>query len=103
MTFMTVFDYGTYFVVTFIVSTVFASGGVGSAVALVPIFSMMELPLNLAKTIGLFINSASTIAASTINVRKGLVDFRFALPLVVSVLVATPLLISNDRQPGLPS
>ncbi|MGS2744141.1 sulfite exporter TauE/SafE family protein [Halomonas sp. LS-001] len=88
---MTVFDYGIYFVVTFIVSTVFASGGVGSAVALVPIFSMMGLPLNLAKTIGLFVNSASTIAASTINVRRGLVDFRFALPLVVSVLVATPI------------
>ena len=88
---MNIFDYGTYFVATFIVSTVFALGGVGSAVALVPVFLMMGLPLNPAKAVGLFVNSASTITASTINVRKRLVDFRFALPLVVSVLVATPI------------
>ena len=88
---MTLADYGLYAGVTLALSTVFAMGGVGSAVALVPVFHLMGLPLNLAKAIGLFVNSASTITASVMNARRGMLDFRFALPLVVAVLVATPI------------
>ena len=88
---MSLLEYGFYFAVTLGLSTVFAMGGVGSAIALVPTFSMLGMPLSLAKPIGLFVNTASTMTASVVNIRKGLVDFRFALPLVVSVLVATPI------------
>lgn len=83
--------YGIYFLVTLLLSTVFAMGGVGSAIALVPVFSLMGMPLNLAKTIGLFINSTSTITASVMNFFRGVLDFRFALPLVISILLATPI------------
>ena len=47
--------YATYFGLTLFFSTLFAMGGVGSAIALVPIFSgVMGIPLNLAKATGLF-------------------------------------------------
>lgn len=82
---------GLYFLITFVLATLFAMGGVGSAIALVPTLSMLGLPLNLAKPIGLFVNSASTITASVMNFRRGVLDVRFALPLVLAVIVATPV------------
>jgi len=83
--------YATYFILTLIFSTIFSMGGVGSAIGLVPIFTVMGMPLNLAKAIGLFINSASTITASIMNFFRGVLDFRFAMPLVISILIATPI------------
>ena len=88
---MTLAGYGLYAGLTLVLSTVFAMGGVGSAVALVPIFHLMGLPLNLAKAIGLFVNSASTVTASVMNARRGMLEIRFALPLVLAVLMATPV------------
>lgn len=81
---------GLYFLITFVLATLFAMGGVGSAIALVPTFSMLGMPLNLAKSIGLFINSASTITASVMNFRRGVLDVRFTLPLVIAAVIATP-------------
>ncbi|WP_292654235.1 sulfite exporter TauE/SafE family protein [Nitratifractor sp.] len=83
--------YGIYFLLTLGLSTLFAMGGVGSAIVLVPTFNMMGMPLNLAKAIGLFINSSSTITASVMNFFRGVLDIKFALPLVIAILLATPL------------
>ncbi|MEA1917579.1 MAG: sulfite exporter TauE/SafE family protein [Campylobacterota bacterium] len=83
--------YALYFVLTLSFSTLFAMGGVGSAIGLVPIFSMMDMSLNLAKATGLFINSASTITASFMNFYRGVLDIKFALPLIISVMIATPV------------
>ncbi|ADN08547.1 sulfite exporter TauE/SafE family protein [Sulfurimonas autotrophica] len=83
--------YVIYFFLTLALSTLFSMGGVGSAIGLVPIFSMMGMPLNLAKAIGLFINSASTITASIMNFFRGVLDVGFAIPLIVSIMIATPV------------
>ncbi len=80
-----------YFLITLGVSTFFAMGGVGSAVALVPIFDFMGLGFNLAKAIALFINTSTTVTATYMNFRRGVLDVRFALPLVVSSLITAPL------------
>jgi len=84
-------DYIAYFFITLLISTFFALGGLGSAAALVPIFDMMGMPLNLAKAIGLFINSASTITASFMNILRKSLDIGFAIPLVVSIMISTPM------------
>jgi len=83
--------YATYFFLTLGLSTLFSMGGVGSAIGLVPIFSMMDMPINLAKAIGLFINSASTITASLMNFFRGVLDIKFAIPLIISIVIATPV------------
>lgn len=83
--------YVIYFFLTLVFSTIFSMGGVGSAIGLVPIFTVMGMPLNLAKAIGLFINSASTITASIMNFFRGVLDIKFAMPLVISILIATPI------------
>ena len=88
---MNVGDYGLYFGLTLVLSTLFAMGGVGSAIALVPSFSMLGLAIDFAKALGLFVNMASTVTASVMNFRRGVLDIGFALPLVLTVLVATPI------------
>ncbi len=88
---MDLLHYGIYFLLTLLLSTLFSMGGVGSAIGLVPIFTMMGMPFNLAKAIGLFINSSSTITASIMNYFRGVLDIKFALPLVISILIATPI------------
>lgn len=84
-------DYSLYFGLTLVLSTLFAMGGVGSAIALVPGLSMTGVAFDLARAMGLFVNTASTISASVTHFRNGVLDFRFALPLVISILVATPI------------
>jgi len=84
-------EYLTYFALTLFFSTLFAMGGIGSAIALVPIFSLMGLPLNLAKAIGLFINTSSTLVASIMNLRRGVLEVRHTLPLIISILLSTPV------------
>ncbi len=86
-----IIQYGIYFFLTLGLSTLFSMGGVGSAIGLVPIFSMMDMPINLAKAVGLFINSASTITASLMNFFRGVLDIKFATPLIISVMITTPI------------
>ncbi len=83
--------YIEYFSITLFVSSFFAMGGVGSAVALVPIFDFLGLGFNLAKAIALFINTSTTVTASIMNLKRGVLDARFAFPLVISSMLVSPL------------
>jgi len=84
-------QYLEYFFITLFVSSFFAMGGVGSAVALVPIFDFLGLGFNIAKTIALFINTATTVTASIMNLKRGVLDVKFAFPLVVASMLTAPL------------
>lgn len=81
--------YLTSFVVTLFFSALFATGGVGSAIVLIPVLSLMGVGFDLAKASGLFVNTVTTSTASIINYRKGFVDFRGTFPfLLVSAAIA---------------
>lgn len=80
-----------YFALTFLLSTLFAMGGVGSAIGLVPMLETTGLPLAMARALGLFVNTTSTAVAAAVHLSSGLLNLRGAWPLVVSVLVATPI------------
>lgn len=84
-------DYILYFILTLGFSTLFSMGGIGAAVALVPIFSVTGMSINLAKAIGLFINTSSTVAASVMNYKRGVLNVKATVPLIVAILLATPL------------
>ncbi len=83
--------YVEYFFITLFLSSFFAMGGVGSAVALVPIFDFLGLGFNAAKAIALFVNTSTTITASLMNLKRGVLDIRFALPLVISSMLLSPV------------
>jgi len=84
-------EYLLYFVITLFFSTFFAMGGVGSAIALVSVFPMLGQSFNLSRALALFINTSSTLSASVMNFYRGVLDFKFAMPLVIAVLISTPI------------
>ena len=88
---MDVITYLEYFSITLVVSSFFALGGVGAAVALIPIFDFLGLGFNLAKTIALFINTSTTITATIMNLKRGVLDIKFAFPLIISSLLFAPI------------
>lgn len=79
------------FFITFFLSAFFSLGGIGSATALVPIMDMMGFSFNFAKSIALFVNTATTITASVMNIKRKVLDFKFALPLVISLVISAPI------------
>ena len=62
--------YVEVFFITLFLSTFFAMGGVGSAVALVPILHFLGVNFNLSKAIGLFVNTSTTITATIMNIKR---------------------------------
>ena len=80
-------EYTLYFIVTTLLSTIFAIAGLGSAVALVPSLNIVGLSFDLARVSGLFVNSITTITTSILNLKKQLFDIKFVAPLVLSSVI----------------
>jgi uncharacterized membrane protein YfcA len=72
-------------------SFVFALGGVGAAVALVPVLHWFGLPLLIAKPTGLLVNTLSMTGASVHNIRAKKLDFRLGVPIIISSFLLAPL------------
>jgi len=83
--------YVEVFFIVLALSTFFALGGVGSAVALVPILHMLGINFNLSKAIGLFVNTSTTITATIMNLKRKVLDIKFALPLALSLVITAPI------------
>lgn len=77
-------EYFLYFVFTVLLSTFFATAGLGSAVALVPLLNMMGVNFDIARASGLFVNFVSTVTASFYNLKKDFFDIKFVVSLVIS-------------------
>jgi uncharacterized membrane protein YfcA len=84
-------DYALYFFITALLSTLFAIGGAGSGIALIPVLHMLGIPFNLAKAVGLFVGFTTTFTSTVMNFRRKVLDIRFALPLAATLLVFAPV------------
>lgn len=78
-------------IVAFLTTFVFGLGGLGSAVALVPILVFIGVPFPIARSTGLFTNFISTASITAHNVRHGKVNYRLALPVVITSILFAPL------------
>ena len=58
------------FFISLILSSLFAIGGMGSAIALIPVLHFIGIEFNFAKVIGLFVNTATTITSTIINIKR---------------------------------
>ena len=74
----------------FLLSFVFGLGGLGSAVALIPVLTFMGVPFPLARSAGLFTNFVATASATLHNLRSGSVDFKVAVPVVIASALVAP-------------
>ncbi len=71
------------FIISFFASFVFALGGIGAAIILIPILVWMGIPINTAKPVGLFYNTVSLTGASIHNIKNKLLDFKLGIPIIV--------------------
>jgi len=78
-------------ILSFVFSFIFALGGVGSAIALVPILHWLGFPLNQVKPTCLFINTLSMVGATISNIKAKKVDFKIGLPIILSSTIIAPV------------
>jgi len=78
-------------VLSFGFSFLFALGGVGAAIALVPVMHALGIPLNEARPTGLFVNTVSLSGASWDNIRNHRLDFRLGLPIIITSAITAPI------------
>ncbi len=75
------------FGISMVAAFIFALGGVGAAIVLIPILVMMGIPVNIAKPVGLFFNTVSLSSASVNNIRNKRLDFKIGIPIIISSFV----------------
>jgi len=84
-------EYLLYFFLTALLSTLFAMGGTGAGIAVIPVLHMVGIDFNLAKAVGLFVGFMTTLTSTVMNFRRKVLDIRFALPLAGTLLLFAPL------------
>ncbi len=72
------------FFIAFIAAFLFALGGVGAAIILIPILVSLGIPVNTAKPVGLFYNTISLAGASVNNIRNKRLDLKAGIPIIIS-------------------
>ncbi len=77
--------------VAFALAFVFGLGGMGSAIALIPMLVFLGIPFAMARTAGLFVNFLTTLSINFHNIRKRLVRYKIAIPLTVSSVAMAPV------------
>ncbi len=76
---------------SFVLSFIFALGGVGSALVLIPVLSWFGLPFAQARSIGLFVNGVSMAGATWSNIRQKRLDYRLGLPIIIPSILLAPI------------
>lgn len=84
-------DYLLYFGLTLLLSALFAMGGAGAGIAVIPVLHMLGIEFNLAKAVGLFVGFTTTLTSSVMNFKRKVLDIRFVLPLAAALLVFAPM------------
>ncbi len=75
-------------VITFLLTAILTIAGVGAAFVLIPVYYALGIDLRVAMAVALLLNSLAMISAQPRFVKKKLVMFDVAVPLIV---IATPL------------
>ena len=71
------------FGISLVAAFVFALGGVGAAIILIPILVSLGIPIDIAKPVGLFYNTVSLSGASVNNIRHKRLDFKIGIPIII--------------------
>jgi uncharacterized membrane protein YfcA len=77
--------------VSAITSFIFALGGIGSAIILVPLLNLLGIPFPLARSTGLFTNVISSTGLLFNNLKNRRLDWKFALSLTGGAFIFSPI------------
>jgi uncharacterized membrane protein YfcA len=64
--------------------------GLGGGLIFSPLFVLLRFPVDTAVTASLFLNGTAAVSAATTYFRKGMVDVKIALPLVITSTLSAP-------------
>lgn len=78
-------------VATFFLTAIMAMAGVGAAFILVPIFLALGVEIHAAMATALLLNAISTSVSTTTFIRKRLVEWRLAIPILIVAVVFSPI------------
>jgi len=70
-------------ILSFIAAFIFALGGIGAAIILIPIMVLLGIPITTAKPVGLFFNTVSLTGATVTNIKNKTLDYKAGLPIIV--------------------
>jgi len=76
---------------TFILTTVLSMAGVGAAFVLIPVFLFFGVELHTAMATALLLNAIAMTVASATFIRKGLVEWRLVMPMLVLAVLTSPI------------
>lgn len=76
---------------TFALTTLFSTAGVGAALILIPVFLGFGIDLHTAMATALLLNAVGMSVASLTFIRKGLVEWRLVLPMLVLAVGLSPV------------
>lgn len=80
---MSISVYLIAFLITFIATAALTIGGTGAALVLIPMFDWLGVPLRQAMSTALLLNVIAMGVAAMAYIRKGLVVFKVAVPMIV--------------------
>lgn len=78
-------------IATFFLTAIMAMAGVGAAFILVPIFLALGTEIHAAMATALLLNAISTSVSTTTFIRKRLVEWRLALPILLVAVALSPV------------
>jgi len=90
-------DYLFFSTITLILSIIFSMGGAGAGIALIPILSFFGIDFTVARAIGLFAGASTTITSSIMNIKRGIVDFYFMIPIASGLFIFAPIGAYSSR------
>lgn len=89
-------------ILTFLISSVFSTAGVGAANTLIPVYYSMGVPFTLAAATGLLLNVFSLSTATVNHTRKHHINWRlgiiFLIPAVIMAPIGAVIGVNTPRQ-----
>lgn len=81
----------TVALLSFGLSFLFALGGVGSALVLIPTLTWLGIPFAQARPTALFVNTVSMLGATVSNIREKRLDIRLGVPIIAASVLLAPV------------
>ena len=79
---------------TFVLTTVFSMAGLGAALILIPVFMAFGVEVHSAMATALLLNALGMSVASATFVRRGLVEWRLVVPMLIVAVALSPVGVS---------
>ncbi len=75
------------FFISLVASFLFALGGIGGAIVMIPILISLGIPISTARPVGLFYNIVGMTSATVSNIKNKRFDFKAGIPIIITSFI----------------